>query len=116
MLKTLWRTCSLLIIAVGFAGTPVSEAHATETTKPFVEIYNDEMNSLHDALMEKPLQPADVNWVRRQHRALRLRAEIALNRSHFSSAALDMVLKDLRALTQAVHALNSPEQTTQNTH
>jgi len=104
----------LISIAIAFS-LPSAEAQAKDTSSPLIDAYEEGLAELSSALQNAHLAVDEENWVRRQHRILRIRSEIQLSRGMTTPADADLLRREMRSLVHAIEAMKKPTQTTQTT-
>ena len=104
----------LITMAMAFWLAP-TDARAQEAPSPLLDAYHEGLSELSSALRDAQLDVDEENWVRRQHRVLRIRSEIQLSRGMGTAADADLLLREMRSLVHSIEAMAQPKETVQNT-
>jgi len=106
---------ALLITMLMVFGQAPTDARAQDAPSPLIDAYHEGLSELSSALRDAQLEVDEENWVRRQHRMLRIRSEIQLSRGMGTAAEADLLLREMRSLVHAIEAMAQPKETVQNT-
>ena len=72
----------------------------------FIEVYNEGLTVLTAALADAPLTSRERGWVLRQHRILKMRAEIQLERI-LCPADIELLRQDIRSLVESIESMKN---------